>query len=42
MNGNIESTHDGITGEMKLCEFGKTYEILDLEKRRKKTKTKNK
>ena len=39
-SGNIESTHDQITGEMKLCEFGKTYEILDLEKRRKKQKRK--
>ena len=40
-NGNIESTHDEITGEMKLCEFGKTYAILDLEKKRKKQKQKS-
>ena len=39
-NGNIESTHDEFTGEMKLCEFGKTYLILDLEKKRKRQKQK--
>ena len=35
-NGTIEATHDEFTGEMKLCETGKTYAILDQEQRRKK------
>ncbi len=39
-SGSIESIHDEITGEMKLCETGKTYLIMDLEKKRKKQKTK--
>lgn len=37
-NGSLESIHDGITGEMKLCETGKIYSIMDLEKNRKKEK----
>ena len=36
--GNLEATHDEFTGDMKLCEIGKTYEIMDLEKRRKAKK----
>ena len=39
--GNIESIHDEYTGEMKLCEYGKTYSILDLERKRKKDKFRN-
>ena len=35
-NGTIEAIHDEFTGEMKLCETGKTYAILDLEHKRKK------
>ncbi len=34
-NGELESIHDEITGEMKLCETGKTYSIMDLERKRK-------
>jgi hypothetical protein len=37
----LESIHDEISGEMKLCESGKTYLIMDLEKRRKREKYKN-
>ncbi len=33
-NGSLESIHDEFTGEMKLCETGKTYLIMDLEKKR--------
>lgn len=36
--GEIESIHDERTGEMKLCEAGKTYEILSKEQQRKKEK----
>ena len=42
-SGAIESIHDEITGEMKLCETGKTYYIMDLEKKRSREKySKNK
>jgi hypothetical protein len=34
----FESIHDNHTGEMKLCEAGKTYSILDLEQKRKREK----
>ena len=37
-NGSLESIHDEITGEMKLCETGKIYHIMDLEKNRKREK----
>ena len=37
-NGSVESIHDEITGEMKLCETGKTYSIMDLERKRKREK----
>ncbi len=37
-NGELESIHDEITGEMKLCETGKTYSIMDLERKRKREK----
>ncbi len=37
-NGLLESVHDEITREMKLCETGKTYYIMDLERKRKKEK----
>ncbi len=36
--GKIESIHDERTGEMKLCETGRSYHILDLEQKRKKLK----
>ena len=38
--GEIESIHDERTGEMKLCESGKTYNIANLELKRKREKTK--
>jgi len=38
--GKIESTHDEKSGEMKLCEFGKTYVILNLDRQRKRQKIK--
>jgi len=38
--GMVESVHDERTGEMKLCETGKTYLILDLEFERKRQKSK--
>jgi len=37
-NSSLESFHDQITGEMKLCEIGKMYFIMDLEKKRKREK----
>ena len=40
-NGSLESIHDEITGEMKLCETGKIYVIMDLEKNRKREKHSN-
>ena len=39
-DGVLESIHDERTGEMKLCETGKIYEILSLEQKRKKEKAK--
>ncbi len=36
--GSLESIHDEITGEMKLCETEKTYSIMDLERKRKREK----
>jgi hypothetical protein len=39
-DGNIESTHDQYTGDMKLCENGKIYSIMELENIRKKDKFK--
>lgn len=38
--GIIESTHDEKSGEMKLCEVGKTYVILNLDRQRKRQKVK--
>ena len=38
--GLVESVHDENSGEMKLCESGKTYLILDLELKRKREKYK--
>jgi hypothetical protein len=40
-DGLFESIHDDYTGEMKLCEVGKTYQILDLEQKRKREKYRN-
>ena len=39
-NGSCESIHDEFSGEMKLCEIGKTYQIMDLERKRKRAKYK--
>jgi predicted transcriptional regulator len=36
--GLVESVHDQNSGEMKLCETGKTYIILNLEQKRKHQK----
>ena len=41
-NGLLESIHDEITGDMKLCEIGKTYFILNLEKSRNREKFRKK
>ena len=41
-NGNIESTHDQNTGDMKLCENEKTFQIMELERIRNREKYKNK
>jgi hypothetical protein len=42
-SGTVESIHDEVSGEMKLCETGKTYHIMDLEKKRNRKKySKNK
>jgi hypothetical protein len=38
-DGTIESVHDEFTGEMKLCEEGKTYLILNLEQQRRRQKS---
>jgi len=37
-DGSLESIHDEKTGEMKLCEAGETYHILDLERKRRREK----
>jgi len=37
-DGTIESVHDEFNGEMKLCEEGKTYLILNLEQQRRRQK----
>lgn len=39
-DGLIESTHDEKSGEMKLCEAGKIYTILNLDRQRKRQKIK--
>jgi len=36
--GSLESVHDEFTGEMKLCEPGKIYSIMNLERQRKREK----
>ena len=42
-SGSLESIHDENTGDMKLCESGKMYSIMDLEKKRNREKySKNK
>lgn len=38
--GLVESVHDENSGEMKLCETGKTYIILNLEQKRRHQKRK--
>ncbi|MDH5431091.1 MAG: hypothetical protein OEW78_04320 [Nitrosopumilus sp.] len=38
-SGLFDSIHDEYSGEMKLCETGKTYSILDLERKRKRVKS---
>lgn len=37
-SGVLESFHDEVTGEMKLCETGKIYSIMDLGKKRRRDK----
>ena len=41
-NGNIESMHDQNTGDMKLCECEKTYQIMELERIRNRDRFRNK
>lgn len=31
--GTLESTHDPVTGEMKLCEIDKTYSIMGIRRK---------
>ena len=38
-DGLIESTHDERSGEMKLCETGKAYLIMNLELKRRREKS---
>ncbi len=35
-NGSCESIHDEFSGEMKLCALGRTYQIMDMEQKRKR------
>jgi len=37
-NGSLESIHDENSGEMKLCETGKAYSIMDLDRKRRREK----
>jgi len=37
-DGTLDSIHDPVTDDMKLCETGKVYTIMDLERKRKKEK----
>jgi len=39
--GKIESTHDKISGEMKLCKTGQMYSIMNSENKRKREKANN-
>jgi hypothetical protein len=39
IDGTLESVHDEFTGEMKLCEAGKTYLIMNLEQQRRRQKS---
>ena len=39
-DGTLESTHDPVTGDMKLCETGKIYMLMDLERKRRREKSK--
>ena len=41
-NGSIESIHDQNTGDMKLCECEKTYQIMELERIRNRDRFRNK
>jgi len=37
-DGTLDSIHDQVTGDMKLCETGKIYTIMNLERKRRKEK----
>jgi hypothetical protein len=37
-DGTLESIHDPVTGDMKLCETGKIYTLMDLERKRRREK----
>ena len=37
-DGTVDSIHDQVTGDMKLCETGKIYAVMDLERKRKREK----
>ena len=41
-NRSIESIHDQNTGDMKLCECEKTYQIMELERIRNRDRFRNK
>ncbi len=41
-NGSCESIHDEFSGEMKLCAVGKTYQIMDMEQKRKRERYRTK
>ncbi|QDI88067.1 hypothetical protein Nisw_00235 [Candidatus Nitrosopumilus sp. SW] len=40
-SGKIESVHDDISGEMKLCKTGQMYSIMNSEQNRKRQKSNN-
>ena len=40
-SGKIESVHDEVSGEMKLCKTGQTYAIMNSEQKRKRQKGNN-
>ncbi|WP_428326979.1 hypothetical protein [Nitrosopumilus sp.] len=40
-DGKIESMHDEISGEMKLCKTGQMYSIMNSEQKRKRQKPNN-
>lgn len=37
-DGTLDSIHDQNTGDMKLCEAGRIYTVMDLERKRRREK----